>query len=171
MRERCRCGRRRGVVEFHLSGAGSLRPPAGAGPLGRGGLGLIGKDREASYRRYRCLGSWRFTSHPVGAASSSCFGRWSPGNSRCPRAWDVTTGCFASWPCCWPKKAVALAEPPIPGAFLESPTRRGDYDGCDGQAHLFAFEAPDLLVSSYPLVIVHTAGPHAGLALWRLRRA
>jgi hypothetical protein len=95
MRERCRCGRRRGVVEFHLSGAGSLRPPAGAGPLGRGGLGLIGKDREASYRRYRCLGSWRFTSHPVGAASSSCFGRWSPGNSRCPRDWDVTTGCFA----------------------------------------------------------------------------
>jgi hypothetical protein len=44
-----------------------------------------------------------------------------------------------------------------------------------GQAHLLAFEAPNLLISSYPLVMVPTfAVPLAlmlhGLVLWRLRR-
>ena len=44
-----------------------------------------------------------------------------------------------------------------------------------GRAHLLAFEAPNLLISSYPLVMVPTfAVPLAlmlhGLVLWRLRR-
>ena len=44
-----------------------------------------------------------------------------------------------------------------------------------GRAHLLAFEAPNLLISSYPLVMVATfAVPLAlmlhGLVLWRLRR-
>ena len=44
-----------------------------------------------------------------------------------------------------------------------------------GRAHLLAFEAPNLLVTSYPLVMVPTfAVPLAlmlhGLVLWRLRR-
>lgn len=44
-----------------------------------------------------------------------------------------------------------------------------------GRAHLFAFEAPNLLISSYPLVMVPTfAVPLAlmlhGLVLWRLQR-
>jgi hypothetical protein len=44
-----------------------------------------------------------------------------------------------------------------------------------GRAHLFAFDAPNLLISSYPLVMVPTfAVPLAlmlhGLVLWRLRR-
>jgi hypothetical protein len=44
-----------------------------------------------------------------------------------------------------------------------------------GQAHVLAFEAPNLLISSYPLVMVPTfAVPLAlmlhGLVLWRLRR-
>jgi len=44
-----------------------------------------------------------------------------------------------------------------------------------GRAHLLAFEAPNLLMSSYPLVQVPTfAVPLAlmlhGLVLWRLRR-
>jgi len=44
-----------------------------------------------------------------------------------------------------------------------------------GRAHLFALEAPNLLISSYPLVMVPTfAVPLAlmlhGLVLWRLRR-
>jgi hypothetical protein len=44
-----------------------------------------------------------------------------------------------------------------------------------GRAHLLAFEAPNLLMSSYPLVMVPTfAVPLAlmlhGLVLWRLRR-
>jgi len=44
-----------------------------------------------------------------------------------------------------------------------------------GRAHLFAFESPNLLVSSYPLVMVPTfAVPFAlmlhGLVLWRLRQ-
>jgi len=44
-----------------------------------------------------------------------------------------------------------------------------------GRAHLLAFEAPNLLITSYPLVMVPTfAVPLAlmlhGLVLWRLRR-
>jgi hypothetical protein len=44
-----------------------------------------------------------------------------------------------------------------------------------GRAHLFAFDAPNLLISSYPFVMVPTFGvPLAlmlhGLVLWRLRR-
>jgi hypothetical protein len=44
-----------------------------------------------------------------------------------------------------------------------------------GRAHLLAFDAPNLLISSYPLVLVPTfAVPFAlmlhGLVLWRLRR-
>ena len=44
-----------------------------------------------------------------------------------------------------------------------------------GRAHLFALEAPNLLISSYPLVMVPTfAVPMAlmlhALVLWRLRR-
>jgi hypothetical protein len=44
-----------------------------------------------------------------------------------------------------------------------------------GRAHLLAFDAPNLLISSYPLVMVPTfAVPLAlmlhGLVLWRLRR-
>jgi hypothetical protein len=44
-----------------------------------------------------------------------------------------------------------------------------------GRAHLFAIEAPNLLISSYPLVMIPTfAVPFAlmlhGLVLWRLRR-
>jgi hypothetical protein len=44
-----------------------------------------------------------------------------------------------------------------------------------GRAHLLAFDAPNLLISSYPLVMVATfAVPLAlmlhGLVLWRLRR-
>jgi len=44
-----------------------------------------------------------------------------------------------------------------------------------GRAHLLAFEAPNLLISAYPLVMVPTfAVPLAlmlhGLVLWRLRR-
>jgi hypothetical protein len=45
-----------------------------------------------------------------------------------------------------------------------------------GRAHLLAFDAPNLLISSYPLVMIPTfAVPLAlmlhGLALWRLRQA
>jgi hypothetical protein len=44
-----------------------------------------------------------------------------------------------------------------------------------GRPHLLAFDAPNLLISSYPLVMVPTFGvPLAlmlhGLVLWRLRR-
>jgi len=44
-----------------------------------------------------------------------------------------------------------------------------------GRAHLFAFDAPNLLISSYPLVMIPTFDvPLAlmlhGLVLWRLRR-
>ena len=44
-----------------------------------------------------------------------------------------------------------------------------------GRAHLLAFETPNLLITSYPLVMVPTfAVPLAlmlhGLVLWRLRR-
>jgi hypothetical protein len=44
-----------------------------------------------------------------------------------------------------------------------------------GRPHLFAFDAPNLLISSYPLVMIPTfAVPLAlmlhGIVLWRLRR-
>ncbi len=93
---------------------------------------------------------------------------------------DVTTGCFAV------VVAALLAQKPA-GA------RRAVYAWClfgiadlvvavtmgamtsPGPAHLFALEAPNLLISSYPLVMVPTfAVPLAlmlhGLVLWRLRR-
>ena len=62
--------------------------------------------------------------------------------------------------------------------FWHRRPRCGDYDGgtdLSGQAHLLALDAPNLLISSYPLVMVPTfAVPLAlmlhGLVLWRLRR-
>jgi hypothetical protein len=93
---------------------------------------------------------------------------------------DVATGCLAVG------VAVLLAQK-APGAL------RAAYAWClfgiadlvvavtmgamtsPGRAHLFAFDAPNLLISSYPLVMVPTfAVPLAlmlhGLVLWRLRR-
>jgi hypothetical protein len=93
---------------------------------------------------------------------------------------DVMTGCFAV------VVAVLLAQK-APGAL------RAAYGWClfgivdlvvaltmgamtsPGRAHLLAFDAPNLLISSYPLVMVPTfAVPLAlmlhGLVLWRLRR-
>jgi hypothetical protein len=93
---------------------------------------------------------------------------------------DVTTGCVAV------VVAALLAQNAI-GA------RRATYAWClfgiadlvvavtmgamtsPGPAHLFAFDAPNLLISSYPLVMVPTfAVPMAlmlhGLVLWRLQR-
>ena len=93
---------------------------------------------------------------------------------------DVTTGCLAV------VVALLLAQK-VDGA------RRAVYAWClfgiadlvvaitmgamtsPGRAHLFAFEAPNLLISSYPLVMVPTfAVPLAlmlhGLVLWRLGR-
>ena len=93
---------------------------------------------------------------------------------------DVTTGCFAV-------VVAALLAQKAAGA------RRATYAWClfgiadlvvaitmgamtsPGRPHLFAFEAPNLLISSYPLVMVPTfAVPLAlmlhGLVLWRLRR-
>jgi hypothetical protein len=93
---------------------------------------------------------------------------------------DVTTGCFAV-------VVAALLAKKAEGA------RRAAYGWCffgiadlvvamamgamtsPGRPHLFAFEAPNLLISSYPLVMVPTfAVPLAlmlhGLVLWRLRR-
>jgi len=93
---------------------------------------------------------------------------------------DVMTGCFAA------VVAVLLAQK-APGAL------RATYGWClfgiadlvvavtmgamtsPGRAHLLAFDAPNLLISSYPLVMVPTfAVPLAlmlhGLVLWRLRR-
>jgi hypothetical protein len=93
---------------------------------------------------------------------------------------DVTTGCFAV-------VVAALLAQKAAGA------RRATYVWClfgiadlvvavmmggltsPGRAHLFALEAPNLLISSYPLVMVPTfAVPLAlmlhGLVLWRLRR-
>jgi len=53
--------------------------------------------------------------------------------------------------------------------------RRRQEGTSPGRAHLLAFEAPNLLITSYPLVMVPTfAVPLAlmlhGLVLWRLRR-
>jgi hypothetical protein len=93
---------------------------------------------------------------------------------------DVTTGCLAV------VVAVLLAQK-APGAL------RAAYGWClfgiadlvvaltmeamtsPGRAHLLAFDAPNLLISSHPLVMVPTfAVPLAlmlhGLVLWRLRR-
>src|SRR5580704_16830128 len=93
---------------------------------------------------------------------------------------DVTTGCFAV-------VVAALLAQKAAGAH------RAAYVWClfgiadlivavtmgsmtsPGPAHLFAFDAPNLLISSYPLVMVPTfAVPLAlmlhGLVLWRLRR-
>jgi hypothetical protein len=93
---------------------------------------------------------------------------------------DVTTGCFAV------VVATMLARKALDA-------RRAAYAWClfgiadlvvaitmgamtsPGRPHLFAFEAPNLLISSYPLVMVPTfAVPLAlmlhGLVLWRLRR-
>jgi hypothetical protein len=93
---------------------------------------------------------------------------------------DVTTGCFAV-------VVAALLAQKAAGA------RRAAYAWClfgiadlvvaiamgamtsPGRAHLFAIEAPNLLISSYPLVMIPTfAVPLAlmlhGLVLWRLRR-
>jgi hypothetical protein len=93
---------------------------------------------------------------------------------------DVTTGCFAV------VVATMLARKALDA-------RRAAYTWClfgiadlvvaitmgamtsPGRPHLFAFEAPNLLISSYPLVMVPTfAVPLAlmlhGLVLWRLRR-
>jgi hypothetical protein len=93
---------------------------------------------------------------------------------------DVTTGCFAV------VVAMMLARK-APDA------RRATYAWClfgiadlvvaimmgamtsPGRPHLFAFEAPNLLITSYPLVMIPTfAVPLAlmlhGLVLWRLRR-
>jgi hypothetical protein len=93
---------------------------------------------------------------------------------------DVTTGCFAV-------VVAALLAQKAAGA------RRAAYAWClfgiadlvvavtmgamtsPGRAHLFALEAPNLLISSYPLVMVPTlAVPLAlmlhGLVLWRLQR-
>jgi hypothetical protein len=93
---------------------------------------------------------------------------------------DVMTGCFAVF------VAVLLAQK-APGAL------RAAYGWClfgiadlvvavtmgamtsPGRAHLLAFDAPNLLISSYPLVMIPTfAVPLAlmlhGLVLWRLRR-
>jgi hypothetical protein len=93
---------------------------------------------------------------------------------------DVMTGCLAVG------MAVLLAQK-APGAL------RAAYGWClfgiadlvvavtmgamtsPGRAHLFAFDAPNLLISSHPLVMVPTfAVPLAlmlhGLVLWRLRR-
>jgi hypothetical protein len=93
---------------------------------------------------------------------------------------DVTTGCFAI-------VVAALLAQKAPGAHTAA------YAWClfgiadlvvavtmgamtsPGRAHLFAFDAPNLLISSYPLVMVPTfAVPLAlmlhGLVLWRLRR-
>src|SRR5262249_37403127 len=57
------------------------------------------------------------------------------------------------------------------------PRRRNHHGGNDlpGRAHLLAFDAPNLLMTAYPLVMVPTfAVPLAlmshGLGLWRLRR-
>src|ERR1700716_4745276 len=84
----------------------------------------------------------------------------------------------SSWQSCWHKRRQAL---------------RAAYGWClfgiadlvvavtmgamtsPGRAHLLAFDAPNLLISSYPLVVVPTfAVPLAlmlhGLVLWRLRR-
>ncbi len=93
---------------------------------------------------------------------------------------DVTTGCFAV-------VVAALLARKATGA------RRAAYAWClfgtadlvvaitmgamtsPGRAHLFALDAPNLLISSYPLVMIPTfAVPLAlmlhGLVLWRLRR-
>jgi hypothetical protein len=93
---------------------------------------------------------------------------------------DVTTGCFAV------VVATSLAQ-------KAAGARRATYAWClfgiadlvvaiamgamtsPGRAHLFAIEAPNLLISSYPLVMIPTfAVPLAlmlhGLVLWRLRR-
>lgn len=93
---------------------------------------------------------------------------------------DVATGCFAI-------VVAALLAQKAPGAHTAA------YAWClfgiadlvvavtmgamtsPGRAHLFAFDAPNLLISSYPLVMVPTfAVPLAlmlhGLVLWRLGR-
>jgi hypothetical protein len=93
---------------------------------------------------------------------------------------DVTTGCLAVI------VAASLAQ-------KAAGTRRATYAWClfgiadlviavmmggmtsPGRAHLFAIAAPNLLISSYPLVMIPTfAVPLAlmlhGLVLWRLRR-
>ena len=93
---------------------------------------------------------------------------------------DVTTGCFAV-------VVAALLAQKAAGA------RRAAYAWClfgiadlvvavmmgamtsPGRPHLFALEAPNLLITSYPLVMIPTfAVPLAlmlhGLVLWRLRR-
>jgi hypothetical protein len=93
---------------------------------------------------------------------------------------DVATGCFAI------VVAASLAQ-------NAAGARRATYAWClfgiadlvvalamgamtsPGRAHLFAFEAPNLLISSYPLVMIPTfAVPLAlmlhGIVLWRLRR-
>ena len=146
------------------------------------GLWLSGNS-QASSPRYRSIGSWRLRSIASPAASSSCFGRTDacPGNSRCPR------GLATLRPASFAVVVAALLARKAAGA------RRAVYAWClfgiadlvvaitmgamtsPGRPHLFALEAPNLLISSYPLVMVPTfAVPLAlmlhGLVLWRLRR-
>jgi hypothetical protein len=93
---------------------------------------------------------------------------------------DVTTGCFAVVVAtllaqkaagarraayAWSLFGIADLVVALTMGALSSP----------GRAHLIAFEAPNLLISSYPLVMVPTfAVPLAlmlhGIVLWRLRR-
>jgi hypothetical protein len=93
---------------------------------------------------------------------------------------DVTTGCFAVVVAALLAKKAAGARRAAYGwsffgiADLVVAITMGAITS-PGRPHLFAFEAPNLLISSHPLVMVPTfAVPLAlmlhGLVLWRLRR-
>src|SRR5262249_34969971 len=133
--------------------------------------------------RSHCIGSWRLRSIAWRAAFSSWFGLTDacPGNSRCQRGLGALRRAAVPsvWLRCWHKTPMALTRRhtacvlfgiadlvvAITMGAMTSP----------GRAHLLAFEAPNLLMSSYPLVMVPTfAVPLAlmlhGLVLWRLRR-
>jgi hypothetical protein len=117
MRERCRCGRRRGVVEFHLTwrrffpgrGRASGSRWAGVDREGPRGLPLpwIVAIHVSSGRGGIFLVLWQM--EPWQFALPEGLGRYD--RLLCRRG-----------PAVGPKKAVALAAPPILGAFLESPT-------------------------------------------------
>ena len=153
-------------------------------PLAVAAIGLwrVGQHRKAGLRDPGAFGSWRLRSIASRAAFSSCFGL----NGRLPWQFalpagigDVTTGIVAV------VVAARLARNAI-GAY------RATYAWClfgiadlvvaitmgamtsPGRAHLLAFDAPNLLVTAYPLVMIPTfAVPLAlmlhGLVLLRLR--
>ena len=95
-----------------------------------------------------------------------------------PREWDVTTGIGDRRSRAVGAKGGWRSQRLAWSLFWHRRPRRGDHDGGNdlpGLPHLLAFEAPNLLITSYPLVMVPTfVVPLAlmlhGFVLLRLRR-